>query len=70
MEELRRVLGHNRRRSIKDYWRRRVPHLQLRWAAIQGAINVVSYAPSGLGSVRVRELEKVLMEASEVIGEV
>ena len=42
----------------------------IRLTAIRGAINVVSYAPSGLWSVRVRQLEKVLMEASEVIGEV
>ena len=47
-----------------------MPDLQLRWTAIRGAINVVNYAPSGLWSVRVRESEKVLMEASDVIGEV
>ena len=70
VEELRDVLRSNRRRSIKDYWRGRVPHLQLRWTAIRGAINVVNYAPSGLWSVRVRESEKVLLEASDVIGEV
>ena len=29
VEELRGVLRSNRRRSIKDYWRRRVPDLQL-----------------------------------------
>ena len=40
---------------IKDYWRSKVPDLQLWWTAIRGAINVVSYAPSGLWSVRVRE---------------
>ena len=70
MEELRGVLRCNRRRSIKDYWRGRVPDMQLRWTAIRGAINVVNYAPSGLWSVRVHELEKVLLEASVVIGEV
>ena len=70
VEELRDVLRSNRRRSIKDYWRGRVPDLQLRWTAIRGAINVVNYAPLGLWSVRVRESEKVLMEASDVIGEV
>ena len=31
---------------------------------------MVNYAPSGLWSVRVQEFEQVLMEASEVIGEV
>ena len=70
VEELRGVLRSNRRRSIKDYRRGRVPDLQLRWTAIRGAINVVNYAPSGLWSVRVRESEKVLLEASDVIGEV
>ena len=69
-EELRGVLRSNRRRSIKDRWRGRVPDLQLRLTAIRGAINVVNYAPSGLWSVRVRESEKVLLEASDVIGEV
>ena len=70
VEELRGVLRSNRRRSIKDYWRGRVPDLQLRWMAMRGAINVVNYALSGLWSVRVRESEKVLLEASDVIGEV
>ena len=37
---------------------------------IRGAINVVNYAPSGLWPVRVQESENVLLEASEVIGEV
>ena len=69
VEELWGVLRSNGRRSIKDYWRGRVPDLQLRWTAIRGAINVVNYAPSGLWSVRVRESEKVLLEASDVIGE-
>ena len=45
VEELRGVLRSKRRRSIKDYWRGRVPDLQLRWTAIRGAINVVNYAP-------------------------
>ena len=69
VEELQGVLRSNRRRSIKDYWRGRVPDLQLRWTAIRGAINVVNYAPSGLWSVRVRESEKVLLEASDVYWE-
>ena len=47
-----------------------MPDLRLRWTAIRGAINVVSHAPSGLWSVRVRQWEKVPMEAAEVIGEV
>ena len=47
-----------------------MPDLQLRWTAIRGAINVVNYAPSYLWSVRVRESEKVLVEATDVIGEV
>ena len=70
VEELRDVLRSNRRKSIKNYWRGTEPDLQLRWTAIRGAINVVNYAPSGLWSVRGRESEKVLMEASDVIGEV
>ena len=70
VKELRDVLRSNRRRSVKDYWRGRVPDLQLRWTAIRGAINVVNYAPFGLWSVRVRELQRVLMEASDVVGEV
>ena len=70
VEELRDILRSNKRRSIKDYWRGRVRDLQLRWTAIRGAINVVNYAPTGLWSVRVRESEKVLLAASDVIGEV
>ena len=64
------VLWSTRCRSIKDYRRGRVLDLQLRWAAIRRAVNAVSYAPSGLWSVRVRESEKVFMEALGVIGEV
>ena len=48
MEELTGILGCNRRRSIKDYWRSNVPDLQLRWTAIRGAMTAVSYARSGL----------------------
>ena len=70
VEELRAVLRRNSRRSIKDYWRGRSPDPQLRWTTIGGAINVVNYALSGLWSVYVRESEKVLLEASDVIGEV
>ena len=70
VEELRGVVRSNKRWSIKDYWWGRVPDLQLRWTAIRGAINVVNYAPSGLWSVRVCESEKVLLEASDVVGEV
>ena len=47
-----------------------MPDLQLQWTAIRGAINVVNYALSVLWSVRVWESEKVLLEASDVIGEV
>ena len=60
--ELKGVVRCNRRASIKDYCRK-VPDCQLRWTVIRGPINVVSYAPSGLWSLRVRESEKVLMEA-------
>ena len=70
MEELRGVLRCNRRKSIKDYWQGKVPDLKLRWTAIRGAINVVNYTPPGLWLVRVWESEKVLMETSEVFGEV
>ena len=70
VQELPGVLRSNRRRSIKDYWRGGAADLQLRWTAIRGAINVPNYGPSGLWSVRVRESEKVLLEASDVIGEV
>ena len=55
VEELRGVLRRNRRRSIKDYRRGRVPDLQLQRAVIRGAINGVSYAPSGSWLMQVRE---------------
>ena len=45
VEELRGVLRSNSRRSIKDFWRGRVPDVQLRWSGIWGAINVVNSAP-------------------------
>ena len=37
VEEPRGVLRSNRRMSIKDYWRGRVPDVQLRLTTIQGA---------------------------------
>ena len=46
MKELRGVVQRNRRTSIKDWWRGMLPELQLRWAAIQVGINVVTYAGS------------------------
>ena len=55
MEELRGVLRCHQRRSIKDFWRSKMPDVQLRWTAIRGAINLVSDARSGLWSLRVRE---------------
>ena len=70
LEEVMGVLRCNRCYSIKDYWRSKMPDLQLCCTAIRGAINVLSYAPSGPWSVRVRQLEKDLMEAWHVIGDV
>ena len=70
MPELMGALTCNRHRGIKDYRRGKVPDLQLRWMAIRGAINVVSYAPSRLWAVCVQESDKFLIEASKVIGEV
>ena len=70
VEGRRGVLKCNQRKSIKHCRRGKVPDFQLRWTAIHGAINLVTYAPSGLWSVRIRESEKVLMEAPKVIGEV
>ena len=46
VEELRGFLRSSRRGSINDSWRGRVPHLQLRLAAILVAINVVNWAGS------------------------
>ena len=62
VEELRGVLRRHRPKYIKDCCRSKVPDLQLRWTAIHRAMNVVSYAPSGLWSVRMWESEKVLID--------
>ena len=64
------VLRRNERRCVPDYYRGRAPDLQLQWAAIPGAINVVNDVPSVLWMVRVHHSEKVPMMASDVIGEV
>ena len=42
------LLAADRKRAIKDFWRRHAPDIAQRWKAVQGAIEVEAPGPSGL----------------------
>ena len=48
IRQLRALLAADRKRAIKDFWRRHAPDIAQRWKAVQGAIEV----SRGLGPVR------------------
>ena len=62
IRQLRALLAANRKRAIKDFWRRHAPDIAQRWKAVQGAIEVEAPGPSGLWSVRVPNTHTLLTE--------
>ena len=48
IRQLRALLAADRKRAIKDFWRRHAPDIAQRWKAVRGAIEVEAPGPSGL----------------------
>ena len=64
---LRALLAADRKRAIKDFWRRHAPDIAQRWKAVQGAIEVEAPGPSGFWNVRVPNTQTLLSEAHNVM---
>ena len=48
IRQLRALLAADRKRAIKDFWRRHAPDIAQRWKPVRGAIEVEAPGPSGL----------------------
>ena len=57
----------DRKRAIKDFWRRHAPDIAQRWKAVRGAIEVEAPGLSGLWNVRVPNTQTLLTEAHDVM---
>ena len=64
---LRALLVADRKRAIRDFWRRHAPDIAQRWKAVRGAIEVEAPGPSGLWNVRVPNTQMLLMEVHNVM---
>ena len=67
IRQLRTVLAADRKRAIRDFWRRHAPEIAQRWKAVRGAIEVEAPGPSGLWNVRAPNIQMLLTEAHDVI---
>ena len=67
IRQLRALLAADRKRAIKEFWRRHAPEIAQRWKAVQGAIEVEAPGPSGLWNVRVPNTQTLLTEAHDVM---
>ena len=67
IRQLRALLAADRKRAIKDLWRRHAPDIAERWKAVRGAIEVQALGQSGLWNVRVPNTQKLLTEAHDVM---
>ena len=67
IRQLRALLAADRKRAIKDFWRRHAPDIAQRWKAVQGAIEVEAPGPSGLWNVQVPNTQTLLTEAHDVM---
>ena len=67
IRQLRALLAADRKRAIKDFWRRHAPDIAQRWKAVRGAIEVEAPGPSGLWNVRVPNTQTLLTEAHDVM---
>ena len=61
------LLAADRKRGIKDFWRRHAPDIAQRWRAVRRAIEVEAPGPSGLWIVRVSNTQTLLTEAHDVM---
>ena len=60
-------LAADRKRAIKDFWRRHGPDIAQRWKAVRAAIEVEAPGLSGLWNVRVPNTQTLLTEAHDVM---
>ena len=67
IRHLRALLAADRKRAIKDFWRRHAQDIAQRWKAVRGAIEVEAPGPSGLWKVRVPNTQTLLTEAHDVM---
>ena len=67
IRQLRALLAADRKRAIKDFWRRHAPDIAQRWRGVRGAIEVEAPGPSGLWNVRVPNTQTLLTEAHDVL---
>ena len=61
------LLAADRKRAIKDFWRRHAHDIAQRWKAVRGAIEVEAPGPSGLWNVRVPNTQTLLTETHDVM---
>ena len=67
IRQLRALLAADRKRAIKDFWRRHAPDIAQRWGAVRGAMEVEAPGLSGLWNVRVPNTQTLLTEAHNVM---
>ena len=67
IRQLRALLAPDRKRAIKDFWRRYAPDIAQRLKAVWGAIEVEAPGSSGLWNVRVPNTQTLLTEAHDVM---
>ena len=67
IRQLRALLAADRKRAIKEFWRRHAPDIAQRWKAVRGAVEVEAPGPSGLWNVRVPNTQTLLTEAHDVM---
>ena len=67
IRQLRALLAADRKRAIKDFWRRHAPDTAQRWKAVRGPIEVEAPGLSGLWNVRVPNTQTLLTEAQDVM---
>ena len=67
IRHLRALLAADRKRAIKDLWRRHAQDIAQRWKAVRGAIKVEAPGPSGFWNVRVPNIQTLLREADNVM---
>ena len=67
IRQIRALLAADRKRAIKDFWRRHTPDIAQWWKAVRRAIEVEAPGPSGLWNVRVPNTQTLLTEAHDVM---
>ena len=67
IRQLRALLAADRKRAIKDFWRRHAPDIAQRSKAVRESMEVEAPGPSGLWNVRVPNTKTLLTEAHDVM---